>query len=53
MQIKVKSNIKRGKDQIWSHFFRENKPLRGKERRREEEEEEERGAKKGMELYGF
>ena len=42
MQIKGKFNIKRGEDQVWSHFLVRTK--------REEEEEEEGGAKKGMEL---
>ena len=49
MQIKGKFNIKRGEDQVWSHFLVRTK-REEEERRREEEEEEEGGAKKGMEL---
>ena len=55
MQIKGKSNIKRGKDQIWSYFLartnREEEERRREEEKEEEEEEEEGGAKKGKDLY--
>ena len=43
MKIKGKSNIKRGKDQIWSHFFfrktnREEKKIEEEKRKRKKKE---------------
>ena len=54
MQIKGKFNIKRGEDQVWSHFLvrtkREEEERRREDEEEEEENEEEGGVKKGMEL---